>query len=144
MGRIVLDTSMRPTLVVTFDGEVDDQAFATYIADYRRELDREERYAAILDARRAGLTPSTQRRMQAEMMKEYRDRIASLSVGVCFVIDKPIVRGILTAVLWLQPMPTAHSIEKSLDDAVTWSNARLATAGLSPHPKLASTLREAG
>jgi hypothetical protein len=44
------------------------------------------------------------------------------------------VRGVLTAILWLQNLPTAHTVVGSIDEAARWAAERLRAAGLDAPP----------
>ncbi len=128
MGSIVVDDSRRPILVVRFEGLVSDAEFETYLGDMEAQLKPGERVCTILDARVAGRAPPRQRKMQADWLARNAARLRQCSVGSVFVITSPLVRGVLTAILWLQPMPVAHAVVATMEEAERWANARLAEA----------------
>lgn len=43
-----------------------------------------------------------------------------------FVLASPLVRGLLTAILWISPMPAPHEIVATVAEAEAWLNERLA------------------
>lgn len=119
---IVIDDQRRPIIVVTFDGAATDAEFDDYLRDMKaRVLDRREKTVTILDARRSTGTTAAQRRKQAEWLRENDAALRSYSLGTAFVITSPIVRGVLTAILWMQPMPAPHSIVATLTEAEAWA-----------------------
>lgn len=126
MGSIVVDSSRAPLLLVRFDGAVDDDAFRGYLQELTAWLDRGQRYAIVLDARTASPPPAHQRRMQADMIKAEAKRLKQLCVGGAFVIPSPLVRGALTAILWIQPLPWEHTVVADLEAAEAWARNRLA------------------
>lgn len=128
MGSITVDTSRAPLLFVRFDGGVDDDAFRAYLGQLTAWLDRGERYAIVLDARTATPPPAAQRRMQADMMKSEHTRLNKLCVGGAFVIPSPLVRGALTAILWIQPLPWEHTVVADVETAEAWARNRLQRA----------------
>lgn len=131
VAAITIDDSRHPLVLVTFAGTATDAEFQSYLE--RMEtlvLQRRETNCTILDASRAGDTPAKQRRMQAEWLKRNDALLKAYSVGTAFVITSPLVRGLLTAILWLTPMPTAHVVVASIDEAEAWARARLRERGV--------------
>ena len=125
-----MDESRWPLAQVTFRGAPDDGAFEAYFAWNSRILERCERYACVVDAREVKQISAMQRRRQAEWMKRNHDALKEFSVGVAFVIDSPLVRGILTAILWLAPLPQPHFIASTGGEAERWALDRLRLVGL--------------
>ncbi len=135
-----LDVSRRPLITVTFDGLATDAEFDAYL-DQMTEmvLARKERTVTILDARASGRAPATQRKKQADWLKEHDADLRRYSLGTAFVITSPLVRGVLTAILWVQPMATAHVVVASMDAAERWAAEQLRSAGLSVPPAIPKT-----
>ena len=79
---------------------------------------------------RAGGTPPTQRKRQAEWQREHERAIREYSLGTAFAISSALVRGDLTAIFWVQPLPNPYFIAVSLAEAERWALAQLAAAGL--------------
>lgn len=127
MPGITVDPSRAPLLFVRFDGVVDDEAFARYLEQVRAFVARGVRYAVVLDATTAGVPTASQRRLQTDQMRNDFTRIQSLCVGGAFVIPSPLVRGGLTAMLWVQPLPFPHKLVADLPSAEAWCQTQLAT-----------------
>jgi hypothetical protein len=125
MGSIVVDQSQLPLLIVTFVGQVDDDAFRCYLQETKDVLDRKQRYVVIMDASRSGVPPPSQRQMQAVWMEAHAQALARHAVGTVFVISSPLVRGALTAILWLQPLPHPHTVVADVAMAKVWAQTRL-------------------
>ena len=85
------------------------------------------RYAIVLDASTAGVPTPSQRRMQTDQMRTDYERIKRQCVGGAFVIPSQLVRGGLTAMLWVQPLPFAHKVVADLPSAEAWCRAQLAS-----------------
>jgi hypothetical protein len=62
----------------------------------------------------------------AEWMKGYDALIRERTVGCAFVLPSALQRGILTAILWIQPMACPHTIVGTLDEALEWTRGKLA------------------
>jgi hypothetical protein len=125
MQSIQIVDTFRPVFVVHFSGIASDEEFGRYLGALTEQLETPGKKITILDARFAGRSPSGQRKQQAAWIKANETKLQQKSLGTVFVIDSPMVRAVLSAILWLQPMPTAHTICRTLEEAVAWSSAKL-------------------
>jgi hypothetical protein len=131
MGSIHVDLSRPQIMLVTFDGGVTDEQFEDYLRGMSKNLQRRTRTVTILDARRAVRTPPKQRKRQADWLIENDLLLKQFSAGSAFVITSPIVRGVMTAILWISPLPTPHTVVGTLSEAELWASDRLRTYGIS-------------
>lgn len=129
-SAIEFDERRWPLVRVTFRGTAADDVFDAYLARMSALVRRGERIATVLDARRAGGTPAVQRRKQAAWQAHHADELRKNVVGTAFVIDLPIIRGVLTAILWLSPLPQPHVVVATLDEADRWALERLHASGV--------------
>jgi len=125
MGSIHVSDREFPLLVVTFEGSVDDQEFDRYLAQLDALWQRKTRSVIVLDATKATRSTPTQRRKQADWLKENELLLRAYSAGTAFVISSPLIRGGLTAILWLQSLPTPHVVVGTLREAEHWARAQL-------------------
>jgi hypothetical protein len=79
----------------------------------------------IVDMRKAGTLRAGQRRIASSWMKQTFPAWKQVAVGSAFIIDSPVVRGVLTALLWLQPLDMPYDVVKSLAEAKRWAFERL-------------------
>ena len=129
---ISIEESRRPLIAMRFDGEMSDALVQAHVEAVRGVLDRGERFALIRDPSRVSGPPSAlQRRIMAQHFREDRLRLARLWVGAAFLIpSSSLVRGALTAILWIQPLPHPHTVVSNFESAEAWCRARLEDAGL--------------
>ncbi len=144
----VIDDRRWPLLKVIWKGAVTNEEFMAYLGELERNLARTNaagtRTAILMDARSAAATDSVQRRMQAEWMKANELACRRLCVGFGFVLDSALVRGALTAILWLAPLPAEHLVCSTIEEAEKWLCQRLQAAGvIVPPPADASKIRVA-
>jgi hypothetical protein len=130
MAGITVDESRFPLVVVTFDGSVADHAFDRYLESLSRVLQRREKNVIVFDARRAAGPPAMQRSKQAAWLKSHRAMIAAYSCGSVFVIASAVIRGGLTAILWIAPIPGNHTVVATLAEAEMWAIGRLRAEGV--------------
>ncbi|HEX3771641.1 MAG TPA: hypothetical protein VHV30_12275 [Polyangiaceae bacterium] len=130
MASIVVDDSRFPLVRVTFDGAVADHVFDAYLHALSRVLSRRAKNVIVFDALRAPPPTAKERAKQAAWLKQHRDVIERFSCGSAFVIKSAIVRGGLTAILWIAPIPGAHTVVATVAEAEAWALARLRDAGV--------------
>jgi hypothetical protein len=139
MAGIEVDESRFPLVVVTFVGQVADHEFDRYLLTMSHVLNRRAKNALVFDARRAAAPSAMQRSKQAAWLKSNRDAIQQYSCGSAFVIASAIIRGGLTAILWVSPIPGAHTVVSTLAEGEAWALDRLAAEGIAlPARKAAS------
>lgn len=125
MGAIRVDESRFPVIIVTFEDTVPDAEFDAYLARLDAHVARRIRCAFVFDATRAGRSSATQRRKQADWMRANEHVLRTYSAGYAFVISSPLIRGALTAILWLQPMPAPHVVVPTFEEAERWARGQL-------------------
>lgn len=134
-GTINIDTSRKGIVLVTFKGEIDDALFAAHLADMTSRLQTHSKRVVVVDGTaRGGSVPSSQRRMQAEWMKANEKTLKAVTLCTVFVINSSIVRGILTAIFWIQPIPTPYKIYPTQKGALHY--AQELVDGVNPLPSV--------
>lgn len=118
-----------PVVVVTFVGESTDDEFDGYLSRMSGEIERASGpVATILDGSRAGATPAKQREKQARWLRQNAGLLRRKSAGTAFVITSPIIRGVLTAIFWIERPSHEYTIVETLPEARRWVNLQLANA----------------
>lgn len=109
-------------------GHPSDQELAESLQTITELLESELRLrrksVMIVDMRKAGPLSAPQRRTSSEWMKQNIELYKQCVLGGVFVIDSPIIRGVLTALLWLSPMGMPYEVVGTLDEAVRWAIVR--------------------
>jgi len=124
-----VDDSEFPIVIVRAKGKVTDGEFEQYLRALDKVYSRHQRFALVWDGTKADGGTAAQRRRQAEWMRQQAMLIRTFNVGTAFVIPSALTRGALTAILWLQPMPSPHFICESPPEAIRWARKRLAEGG---------------
>jgi hypothetical protein len=78
-----------------------------------------------MDMRQASVITASQRRRSSVWMKQHMTFFEESCAGAVFIIASPLVRGVLTALLWFQPMKMPHAVVADLDAAMRWAIAQL-------------------
>lgn len=82
-------------------------------------------YATVLDNRKAGPLPATQRKMMAEYIERNALRSRSRCVGSAFISDSAVMRAMLTAILWLRKPEVETQVFGDLETGIAWARQRL-------------------
>jgi hypothetical protein len=130
MTAIRIDESRSPLIIVTFPVSTNDAEFDDYLERMQRRLALRKKSVVIMDARVVTQSHATQRAKQAEWLKTNRELLRLYSCGTAFVIRSAIVRGGLTAILWVAPIPSPHTVVATIEEAEQWALARLRADGV--------------
>jgi cobalamin biosynthesis protein CobD/CbiB len=87
------------------------------------------RMVTILDLTEAAPLTARQRTLQSEWSRQTDALFREVSSGIVFVVASAVVRGVLTALFWIRPVPVPHAIVQDLDEAVRWAIARCRETG---------------
>lgn len=116
-------------ITVTYYSGATDEQYEAHLAEMDAIVERNKRrigsWVVINDTTRWMKSNANQRKMHAAWMSRHEDMMRARTAGVAFVIDNAIVRGGLTAVLWLAPLPCPHCIVKTMAEAKRWAQQRL-------------------
>jgi hypothetical protein len=146
-GTIRVDTMNWPILLMdagayaATDAELEGALdYVTQV--YRACLAAGEKCAHITDISRAtNIPPATQRRMAGEWVKQNRELMRVACAGGGAVTPSAIIRGIVTAIYWIQTPPTPQVIVATLDEAMVASIKHLEDARV-PLPPDVKKLRD--
>jgi len=127
---IKVDETHWPLAVFTFGGQVTAEELEAYLKASERMLKRNEQYIGLVLTEKMSPLELPLMRRQAAWIKEHHAQLRDQSLGVALVIPSAMLRGVLKAILWLQPMPQPHSVTSTTEEALAWIRARLRTRNL--------------
>lgn len=119
------DDSRWPLAVLTPTREHVVQLLHDDVAWLRALLERRAPFAVTIDLRDAAVLNAGERAIWARFIEEATSSIRLHLAGVAFVADSPVLRGMLTAIFWVRPLPTEHVVVETLHDATVWCDARI-------------------
>jgi hypothetical protein len=125
---ISVDADRWPLVVFRFSHEVTLSQLEAYLARQEEMLLRRERSASLVIVESLRMWEPAVVKRQAAWIKEHHDELRRASIGVALVMTSPLARGILKAVLWMQPMPQPHKVCSSVEEALRWVAGRFADA----------------
>jgi hypothetical protein len=136
MNRIHVDRSCLPVVIVTMQGVVPDAEYVAYLDEMSAMMAGRQSRIAIVDGTMSEMNSPKHGRMQANWLRKERDALASLNFGTALVINRPVVRFSLSAMLAFAPIPGTFKVVSHLGEAASWASQRLTSLGLSVPPRL--------
>jgi hypothetical protein len=150
-GRLRVESSDWPIIVTQFpENRVSDEELLgtlDHLEALLRDADsRRERIFFVTDITRMRQHPqAAQRKMTAEWMTRTFALGKVASAGAAHVTPSSLLRGLITAVAWIQPPPQPQCCVATLDDAIARGIERLEAVGMLIPPRvLARQKRAAG
>lgn len=123
-----------PLLYVRAEGAPSDAELHESLASLARAVQAEQRrghkVVMVVDMLRAHAINASQRRVAGAWMKQHYAVFSQVTLGSAFAISSPLVRGVLTALLWFQPFEMQNHIAADIDGAVRWAIERLEQEGV--------------
>ena len=69
---------------------------------------------------------SLERKLYAEWVAENESMLRENVVGIAFVTSSRLIRGVITAVAWINPLSCPHFVSGDKDEAIRWCREQLA------------------
>ena len=124
-GTLEVDESAFPLVVTTFRGRVTADLIATYLVRVDAWCKSQHQYAAVLDISRTDVPSAAERKHVAGAVAARDDANARYCVGTAVVLTSALLRGAVTAVLWLSPMKHPLTIVATRAEGRAWCAERL-------------------
>jgi hypothetical protein len=131
-SEIRVHTDCWPLIYVTFQGSSDGPLFERYLEDLTRAVRLHSGPRVIvMDATACSYVSASARKKQADWMRAHEQETREFTLGIAFILPSSLLRGALTAILWLQPLTCPSAIVKDASAAVTRCQSWLEPHGLS-------------
>ncbi len=132
-GAVVIDDRYAPLVVSSFVGDV-DLPLGTWYEQVTQKIILNQflegrRVVNVHDASRSTRTSPEMRKFWADMSARNAATMESRTLGNLIVVSNPLIRGVLTAVGWLNPQVAKLKVFSSLEAAVSEAVEMLDGAG---------------
>ena len=117
---VVLDDSRFPAAQVTLSGALTDDETRGFLSFVTACYAREQRWTMLVNATGLERPSPTQRRMVSDVMNQDRAHKQTLMRGIGVVVDNPLIRGVVTAILWLANPGYPIRMFDGVDAARAW------------------------
>lgn len=129
---IHIEQRFQPLIIVRYDGPTSDADFEAYLETLWVSMTERNAGQRVLlhDATLAYPITAKQRKRQADWMQQHSEKISQLTVGCAFVISSSLMRGVLTAIFWIHPLPCPQEVCATVPEALGWCTQKLEASGL--------------
>lgn len=125
---ITIDSSDPPLLRIRYDGAFSDGELHAYLTRLDEVVRTAGKKVALIDLRAAVGAPASQRRAQADWIRSHEHRLKRDVLAAAFVTENALIRGVVTAVFWIRPLPLPTTIVADMNSAKAWIEPYLRTA----------------
>src|SRR5262245_17766673 len=112
--RQTLDLGPGRLMCTRIIGARSDANIVEHLEEYRLLLlearERQLKLVDILDIRHASPPTAKQRSVQGAWNTEHEQLMRQTLVGFTFVVSSAVMRGIITAITWIKPMPMRTAV----------------------------------
>ena len=129
-ARFEFDERAFPILVVTCPPSCSDQEFKAFLERTGALYSRGQKFVQVFDCMQGGAVSARQRGWQADFNKKYDAQIREMNLGMAFAMSSAMTRGVLTAILWLSPLPCPHAVRSDVAQAIEWAQGQLREGGV--------------
>jgi len=128
--RIIAVDVSRPSLLIVTppSGTVTDEALESFILQFDAHICAGRRpYAVVVDLRQShGLSPAQRQRLTRSMQAHEGHAAAGFpNCGVALVFSSALLRGMLTAMLWMYKPRHESRVFSDLAEAEAWAQSRV-------------------
>lgn len=116
-SRVVFNEDLYPLVIIELHGQVSDAQFHEYTRRLDLLVPRPEKRVILYDLRGGKGLSYEHRQWQAEWQKKNAEAVKRMNLGVAFVIDNPLLRVIVRAVLFIQPIGCPNQTFATIEEA---------------------------
>lgn len=91
----------------------------------QRQLNDTRKAVAVVEFLGEYKADPVARRLQADWMKENTELLRMVTGSMAFVVPNGVLRGALTAVLWVSPLPMPVGLHENMELALDWAIAEV-------------------
>lgn len=129
-----------PIIVFRFSGQITMEELERYLTWQDAMVARRLPNASLVVTENLRMWEMPLLRRQAAWLKEHEPLLRKYSLGVALVITSPVVRGMLKALMWMQPMPQPHIVCGTTEEGLRWLRDRFRSEHIDLPASLPSTL----
>jgi hypothetical protein len=117
---LYVDRRDLPILRLRYVGEYSEAELLRFLSEIDSVLKLPGRKACIIDLRQAKAGTARQRTLQGAWIRENEGVLARDFAAAALVTDSAIIRGTITAVFWIRPLPMPTHVTATVTDAERW------------------------
>lgn len=115
-----VDRQDLPLLRLTYVGEYSDYELSRFLGEVETVLTLPGRKAGLIDLTRATAGSAKQRQTQGEWIALHEKTLQRDFAAAAIVTDSALIRGTVTAVFWIRPLPLPTHVAATVAKAEAW------------------------
>jgi hypothetical protein len=117
---LLVDRSRLPELRLHYVGDYSDAELGAFLAELDGVLRIPGQRVCVFDLTRAQPGTARQRQLQAAWIGKNETVLAREFAAAALVTDSAIIRGAVTAIFWVRPLPFPTRVVATLASAEAW------------------------
>jgi hypothetical protein len=117
---LLVDSTELPLLRLSYAGAYTDVELTSFLSALDAILESPGRKACLIDLLAAKPGSAKQRQMQGAWISAHEKELKGGFVAAAIVTDSAIIRGTVTAVFWVHPLPFPTHVAATLQQAGAW------------------------
>jgi uncharacterized protein YejL (UPF0352 family) len=117
---LYVDRETLPLLRLRYVGDYSDGELTEFLRKLEAVLTLPGRKVCVIDLSEATAGTATQRQMQASWIAKQEKVLAREFAAAAIVTDSAIIRGTVTAVFWIRPLPFPTRVTATVNSAEEW------------------------
>jgi hypothetical protein len=117
---LLVDRQALPLLRLKYVGDYTDDELLKFLEQVNSALALPGAKAGLIDLCEATAGSAGQRKLQASWIRDHKQVLARDFVATAIVTDSAVIRGTVTAIFWVQPLPMPTHVAATVDAAMAW------------------------
>lgn len=117
---LLVDRQSLPLLRLTYVGDYSDSELTRFLSEVEAVLKLPGRKAGLIDLTRATPGSAKQRQTQGEWIAQHEPTLKRDIAAAAIVTDNALIRGTVTAVFWIRPLPVPTHVAATVEKAEAW------------------------
>ncbi|HKP60252.1 MAG TPA: STAS/SEC14 domain-containing protein [Polyangiales bacterium] len=117
---LVIDRKNLPMLQLRYVGDFSDAELTEFLRELDEVLKLPGRKVCVFDLAKATTGTPRQRQIQGAWIAKNEDALARGFAAAAIVTESAIIRGAVTAIFWIRPLPFPTRVVATLEAADEW------------------------
>jgi hypothetical protein len=117
---LYVDRDTLPLLRLRYVGDYSDAELSEFLHKLDAVLELPGRKVCLFDLREATTGSATQRQLQGGWIVKQEKLLAREFAAAAIVTDSAIIRGAVTAIFWIRPLPFPTKVTATVRSAEEW------------------------
>ncbi|HET8936706.1 MAG TPA: STAS/SEC14 domain-containing protein [Polyangiales bacterium] len=117
---LIIDRTQLPLLQLRYLGPFSDDELEAFLSELDGVLQLPGRKVCVIDLTHADPGSARQRQLQAAWIIRNEQELARQFAAAAIVTDRAIIRGTVTAVFWIRPLPFPTRVVATVESADAW------------------------